>query len=316
MSNTTQQSPSAYNMNCDADVPKYEGTVQKFIDINKTGKKLHDDLNKVLNTYTELLKLITQKNTQLQQLQQSQQPQQPQPQQYKSIKEMIEDRKRIASLIKISIDTIVMKREYDTVDKFCINFDFNTEQPTTQPNPPPIPLLDTIPTNKQIVFGRVRNLTDYYNDKTNFITLNTPFWDVPNLYFNDMYVECAINNLKKFNHNANPNKFIIRIVLTDKLFEEDDKDIAIPPYDTDNTKSSVLSRELCQFMKYSDINIIQSITNPTILFVIPKYIDNFDKKKYRIIFNKDTVPTDYTVNYYKNKYIKYKQKYLALKYNS
>jgi len=81
MSNTTQQSPSAYNMNCDADVPKYEGTVQKFIDINKTGKDVHDNLNKVLNTYTELLELITQKNNQLQQLQQSQQPQQPQPQQ-------------------------------------------------------------------------------------------------------------------------------------------------------------------------------------------------------------------------------------------
>ena len=231
---------------------------------------------------------------------------------------MIEDRKRIASLIKISIDTIVMKREYNTVDKFCINFDFNTEPSSlsTQPSSSSIPLLDTISTNKQIVFGRVRNLTDYYNDKTKFITLNTPFWDVPNLYFNDMYVECAINNLKNFKHNENPNKFIIRIVLTDKLFEEDDKDIAIPPYDTDNTKSSVLSRELCQFMKYSDINIIQSITNPTILFVIPKYIDNFDKTKYRIIFNKDTVPIDYTFNNYKNKYIKYKQKYLALKYNS
>jgi hypothetical protein len=209
-----------------------------------------------------------------------------------------------------------MKREYDTVDKFCINYDFNTEPSSfsTQPNPPPIPLLETIPTNKQIVFGRVRNLADYYNDKTKFITLNTPFWDVPNLYFNDMYVECAINNLKKFNHEAN--KFIIRIVLTDNLFAEKEEGKTIPPYDTDNTKSSVLSRELCQFMKYSDINIIQSITNPNILFVIPKDIDNFDKLKYRIIFNKVTVPIDYTFNNYKNKYIKYKQKYLALKYNS
>jgi len=191
---------------------------------------------------------------------------------------------------------------FSTPSEFCNTFDFNDEEHQIPPGTgEEIPLLDTIQ-GKQVVLGRQRNLTDYYHDKTNFVTLNSKFWDTKS-HLNYAFIECAQIKANEFTER---NKFPIRMVLSKNLFNEPDKFLNINNYDPDYTKTTVLAQELCQFLEYTDSVVVQSIEHPNIFF-IGRSGSEYDSTKFRQI-SSSSRDDRYILKYYK-----YKQKYLGLK---
>lgn len=278
-----------YDMQCES-VTNYKGKLDKYIDPNNTGKSMHNELQQDLldsNIYVMLKKLLV-TSEELENHYKTEPKYTTPP---SNIKEMrIRNKKMLEYNEKLNELMNKASNRYTKSEEFCNAFDFNDEKiPIGIAKK--IPLLDTVQ-GKQIVLGRQRNIYDYYNDKNNFITLNSKYWDAK--YFNDIFIECAII---KTNETINANKFPIRIVLSDNLFNESDTLRNITKYDINYNITSVLSKELCQILKYTDNNVYQSIEYPNIFFIGKAGIDR-DPNKYKLI---SSTEDRYILNY--NKYI-------------
>ncbi len=284
-----------YDMKC-GDVPDFKGTIDKYIDPNNTGKGIHDEIKEVLTNETYLiLKKILLTSNDLDEYYKKEQPH------TTPASSKAESLKRLKETIKLNklLDKLLDKasNKFSITQEFCDTFDFNDEK-IPQGKTKDIPLLDTIH-GKQIVLGRQRNLFEYYNDKSKFITLNSKFWDPK--YLNDIFIECAVIKTNDF---TEPNIFPIRIVLTENLFHEPDKLHNITAYDTNYQITTVLSKELCQILKYTDFEVFQSTEYPNIFFIGKSGLDHDPVK-----FIKISSIADRNIL----KYHKYKKKYLALK---
>lgn len=292
-------------MKCDG-VPDFHNTIEKYIDINNLGQNIHKEIKKVLITenYNILKKILLNDeipNNRKQELDD-----------YLKTRPILDDTifknqikmKNWDEKFKIFQDSL-KTNTFTNNETFCENFDFNDEINISGLSSP-IPLLDTID-GKQFVLGRQRNLISYYDDKINFITLNSKFWE-PNGYLNNVFIECSIIKASKVNL---PNKFPIRIVLSPNLFEEPDQHLNITRYDQDYKISTVLSKELCQYLKFTDFDLYQSRENLNIFFISKKDILHDPNKFIKISVDSNSQDDRYIL-----KYLKYKNKYLNLKKNN
>jgi hypothetical protein len=287
-------------MNCDG-VPDFTDTTIKYIDPNNTGKALHEEIKKILSSDVYLiLKKILVSSDELEDFIKKEPKFDKPPSDRKEIIQRMNETKIYNKNFNKLLDSAPPR--YTNPIDFCNKFDFNDER-IPQGVSGDIPLLNTV-NGKQFVLGRQRNLFDYYNDKSHFITLNSQFWDLT--YLNDVFIECATLKTSDFNE---PNKFPVRIVLTKNLFDEPDKSLRVTSFDIDYTISTVLSREICQILKYTDFELYQSVEYKNIFFIGKSGIthdpNNFIKVSSKI--------NRYVLEYYKNKYEKYKNKYLKLK---
>lgn len=289
----------SFDMKCE-NVTDFKDITKMYIDPNNTGKLIHDEIKTFLNDDTyKILKKILIDSTELEK-HLSLRPD------YKDkAKSVANIRKRGFELKKFDEKSDILLNnalaKYSSLHDFCDDFNFNDE-PIPQNFSEGIPLYNTVK-GKQFVLGRQRNLFDYYNDKNNFITLNSQFWD--HKYLNDVFIECASLKLDDFNES---DKFPIRIVLTKKLFNEPDMTKDINAYDTDFQKTRVLSKELCQFLKYTNCELFQSIEYKNIFFISKSSIVHNPENFVKV----NSINDRYVINYYKSKYLKYKQKYLKL----
>jgi hypothetical protein len=279
-----------YDMQC-GDVPDFKGNIDKYIDPNNTGKEIHKEIKEVLTNeaYLILKKILLTSNDLDEYYKTEQHYTTPASSRAEIMKRFNETKKLNKLLDKAS-------NKFSSTKEFCDTFDFNDEK-IPQGTAKDIPLLNTIH-GKQIVLGRQRNLFDYYNDKSKFITLNSKFWDPK--YLNDIFIECAVIKTNDF---TEPNLFPIRIVLTENLFDEPDKLHNITQYDKNYQITTVLSKELCQILKYTDFEVFQSAEFPNIFFIGKSGLSHNPAKFIKISSNTDR---------YILKYYKYKQKYLAL----
>jgi hypothetical protein len=268
---------NSFDMECN-NVPTFEGVTDKFIDPNIKGQLIHSEIKTALTDEVyKSLKILLTKNTP--ELDEHLRNEPIKPSTTLSLREQMAFHKTKKAWVSKMND--IMDRtptQFDSPEQFCENFDFNDEEPPLSTGNK-IPLLETI-NGKQVVLGREKNLTDYYIDKDKFISLHSKYWDTTG-HLNDVFIECAKIKMDGFN---NKNKFPIRIVLSPELFKETNNKLKITKYNTNYTKTTVLSKELCQFLNYTTSSLYQSREYPNIFFISRSDITH-DKKKFIKISN-------------------------------
>ena len=301
-----------FDMTCD-NVPDYKDTNQMYIDPIIKGKKIHDELQYNLTHYKELYNIMI-NNKKMEEIERVLE-------EVSSItKPVLKDntpREKLKYIKELKAYNLEKNKyiethqdinpiEFTNFMDFCRRFDFNDDHiPLRSINV--IPLMDTIH-DKQFVLGRQRNIYDYYHEKINFITLNSKYWDIYG-YLNNAFIECS--DIFSDSFPDIPNKFSIRIVLSDKLFGTGDPLSHVTNYDIDYTKSTVLSKEICQFLRYTDRDLYQSIEYKNIFFISKHNIQHDNTRFLKISISKDR--DELTYFNFSVKYLKYKTKYLELK---
>lgn len=150
---------------------------------------------------------------------------------------------------------------YATDDDFCHNFEFNDDlhcRSSSSSSTLP-PLMDTV-VEKQVVLGRQRILTPYFKCNKTFLTMNSKFWDVQ-YNLNDLFIHCAVTAFQPAEDM--PNKFPIRIVLSERMFDEtDDQLVVVRP----KGRMTVTHREVCQLITTYGMHLYQSLEVKNIFF--------------------------------------------------
>jgi hypothetical protein len=162
-----------------------------------------------------------------------------------------------------------------TVANYCAHRRWNQTEKLGPCLPRNIPHLDLVATSRgihrQFVFGRLPLLKAYDNCPDLFHTLRATDWD--NLYhLNDLFVYCSQSSTE------NPN-FPIRIVTSPRGgLHSRGKKKGLTDYNLLTTlhllnqheKTSVTTREICQFARYFKLHIYQSQSHPNIFFASKK----------------------------------------------